>query len=71
MTRVDLVSHTQELLNNRSRKITYEVIIDGCQPVEITYTFLTRLAAGKLTHPSVTKIQAVYEFLTGKSLINS
>ena len=49
----------------RPRVLTYEVIAEECN---VSKRWLEQLAAGKIKEPSVCKVEAVYEFVTGKPL---
>ena len=65
MSSPKLLTKTIEAIKNRPSCLTYNHIADECN---VSIRWLDNLVAGKIKDPGVTKIEAVYEFVTGRSL---
>jgi transcriptional regulator with XRE-family HTH domain len=66
MDGVDIVRHTQHLLINRPKPVTFAKIEAGAG---ISPRWLGDFANGRITEPSAQRIQKLYEYLTGEPLI--
>ena len=60
-----LLSATRELLTNTDARY-----LDIYKDTGLTPTWLSLVANNKLRDPSVNKIQTLYEYLSGKKLVN-
>lgn len=60
-----LHTRTVEAIANRPRLITYDVIAEECG---VTVRWLQQFTSGNIADPGVAKVEAVYEFVTGKKL---
>lgn len=58
-----LMSRTVKLLRRDTRSLT-QISFDAQIPVD----WLKRLSSGRLRDPGVNRMQALYEYLTGKQL---
>jgi hypothetical protein len=67
MGSVDIVTYTQYLLVNRPRYMTYKVITDHTM---LHQRWLEQFAIGRIKEPSAQRIQMLYEYLTGKPLVD-
>lgn len=68
MVSPSLYEVTRELLINRHRKITLQKIEADLPGHSIKW--LSELSNGRMKDPSVNKIQALYEYLSGKPLLD-
>ena len=57
---------TLDLLKS-SEQTTYDV----AKETGLTYSWICAFAADKMRNPSVSKVQRLYEYLTGRNLIKS
>jgi len=60
-----LATRTREALAARPRILTYEVIAEECG---VSARWIQQFAAGSIEDPGVSKVEALYTFLMGKSL---
>lgn len=65
MTTHNLLETTRELLRNRPVTVSYKLI---AKDIDVSERFLVYLASGKGDHPSVSNVQRLYEYLSGKTL---
>jgi hypothetical protein len=64
-----LLSATQQLLKNRPRSLTFSNINRDLP--ELNRVWLSRMANGRIKETDVNRVQKLYEYLTGKPLINT
>lgn len=60
-----LLDKTKELLNSTGADLT-DIAIE----TSVTYDWLVKLKGNRIKDPSVNKVQAVYEYLSGKPLFS-
>lgn len=73
MGTMSLNACTLDLLKSRSVNLTYERIAAECGVIDgekVTVHWLKQYACQKIAHPSVGRVQAVYEYLSGASILN-
>ena len=58
---------TQELVYNRPRHMTYEVIK---KETGIPVGWITKFAAGKFPDPGVNRVETLYSYLSGRAVIS-
>jgi hypothetical protein len=68
MSRICLLERTIDLLNNRPKPLTLEQI-EADNP-DLPRRWLSSFASGKITDPSVRRVQTLYEYLTNAPLIS-
>lgn len=60
-----LRDRTLKLLRDLPRHITLKEVADAC---DLQHSWLTAFVRGEIEHPSVNRIECLYEYLTGKKL---
>lgn len=60
-----LATRTREALAARPRIVTYEVIAEECG---VSVRWIQQFASDTIADPGVHKVEALYNFLTGKEL---
>lgn len=71
MASVNLNDRTLELLRNRPRTLSYAKLAEAMKDIHpaVTLSWIQQYAHGRYTFPPIDRVQALYEFLTGKPLI--
>lgn len=60
-----LLAHTLELVRNRPRAVTYELMQ---KKTRIPVSWMQALMTGKIKEPSVNRIEKLYVYFTGSQL---